>query len=180
MRPNLPTFISEMGASNNSLNRIANEIWSDKDRFIRWPNPSLLFWTGLIRHPDGRKKDCYKFSTKHKVLLKRANLEEDARNNGPAILSFRLAGGDRPKRSDFPRHHWSIHHIYDGRFPARLGAPVLHATRNGDHFTQSAGLVALHPVADGFVGDCAYFAWLLRYESFERFNYDPDKVFNRP
>jgi len=178
MKLNLPKFILEMGNANNSRNRIANEIWSDKDSFIRWPNRSLLFWSGLVRHPNGKRKDCYEFSVKHKALLKRASLEEDARNNGPAILAFRLAGGDRPTRTDFPRHHWSIHHIYDGRFSAKKGKSVLHAARDGNHFTQSAGLVALHPLADGLVGDCSYFAWLLRYEAFKRFDYDPDGIFN--
>ena len=179
MQSNLPKFILEMANLDNSLNRIANEVWSNKDRFIRWSTRSLLFWAGLVRHPDGRRKDCYKFSPKRKALLKRANLEEDARNNGPAILAFRLAGGDRPTRVDFPRHHWSIHHIYDGRFPAKDGKSVLHASRDGEHFTQAAGLVALHPLADGLVGDCSFFAWLLRYEAFIRFNYDPDGVFNK-
>jgi hypothetical protein len=174
----LPKFIVEMGSSNNSLNRIANEVWFAKDDFIRWPERSLLFWTSLARHADGSRKECYKYSLKHKALLKKAGLQEDARNNGPAILSFRLAGGERPVRRDFPRHHWSIHHIYDGRFPVSNAAAVLHATRDGNHFTQSAGLVALHPLADGLVGDCAYFAWLLQHEAFVRIDYDPNGVFN--
>jgi hypothetical protein len=174
----LPKFIVEMGNSDNSLNRIANEVWSAKADFIRWPDRALLFWTGLVRHSNGRRKDCYEFSPKRKAVLKRAGLEEDGRNNGPAILAFRLAGGERPVRRDFPRHHWSIHHIYDGRFPASKAAVVLHATWDGNHFTQSAGLVALHPLADGLVGDCAYFAWLLRHEAFVRFDYDPNGVFN--
>jgi hypothetical protein len=177
MHSSLPKFILEMGNKNNSVNRIADEVWSDKDSFICWPRRSLLFWSGLVRHPDGRRKDCYKFSAKHKALLKKANLEEDTRNNGPAILAFRIAGGHRPVRVDFSRHHWSVHHIYDGRFPIENRKSVLHATRDGNHFTQSAGLVALHPLADGLVGDCAYFAWLLRYEAFKRFNYDPDGNF---
>jgi hypothetical protein len=168
-----------MDDSDNPLNRIANEVWSSKADFVRWPRRSLLFWTGLVRHADGRRKDCYKYSPKQKALLKRAGLEADARNNGPAILAFRLAGGERPVRRDFPRHHWSIHHIYDGRFPAAEGDTVLHATRVGNHFTQSAGLVALHPLADGLVGDCKYFAWLLRHEAFLRFDYDPDGILKK-
>ena len=178
MKSVLPKFITEMGNLDNSLNRIASEVWASKDDFIRWPKRSVLFWSGLIRHPDGRRKDCYKYSYKHKALLKKVGIDEDARNNGLAILSFRLAGGERPVRSDFPRHHWSIHHIYDGRFPVRTNKKVLHATRSGEHFTQSAGLVALHPLADGLVGDCKYFAWLLRHEAFLRFDYDPDEIFN--
>ena len=180
MQSDLPKFILEMGNANNSMNRIADEVWSDKDSFIRWPGRSPVFWSGLVRHPNGRRKDCYQYSAKHKALLERANIEEDRRNNGPAILAFRLAGGNRPARTDYPRHHWSIHHIYDGRFPAKKSRSVLHATRDGNHFTQSAGLVALHPLADGLVGDCGYFARLLRYEAFKRFGYDPDGVFSEP
>lgn len=179
MPATLPRFIVEMDDSDNPLNRIANEVWSSKADFVRWPRRSLLFWTGLVRHADGRRKDCYKYSPKQKALLKRAGLEADARNNGPAILAFRPAGGERPVRRDFPRHHWSIHHIYDGRFPAAEGDTVLHATRVGNHFTQSAGLVALHPLADGLVGDCKYFAWLLRHEAFLRFDYDPDGILKK-
>jgi hypothetical protein len=92
-------------------------------------------------------------------------------------LAFRLADGERPVRSDFPRFHWSIHHIYDGRFSASQNSVVTHAAYLGEHFTQVAGLVALHPLADGLVGDCKYFAWLLRHEAFLRFDYDPDRVF---
>jgi hypothetical protein len=161
MQLNLPKFIAEMRCDGNSLDRIADEVWASKDDFIRWPKRSLLFWMGLIRHADGRRTDCYKFSARHKALLEKAGLKEDARNNGPAILAYRLAGGARPIRRDFSRHHWSIHHIYDGRFPASDEQRVLHAVRDGGHFTQSAGLVALHPLADGLVGDCKYFAWLL-------------------
>lgn len=178
MQVKLPEFILAMGMPDNSLNRIANEVWSEKDLYVRWPKRSLLFWTGLVRHHDGRKKDCYEYSVKHLDRLKRAGIEKDARNNGPAINAFQLAGGERPIRNDFPRHHWSIHHIYDGRFPSKRGVKTLHATRDGNHFTQAAGLVALHPLADGLAGDCNYFAWLLRHEAFLRFNYDPDGVFN--
>lgn len=177
MQSTLPKLIVEMGKADKPLNRIAKEVWAAKDEFIRWPERSLLFWTGLVRHRDGRRKDCYAYSTRHKALLARAGLEEDGRNNGPAILAFRLAGGERRLRRDFPRHHWSIHHIYEGRFPIVSGRSVLHAAANGEHFTQSAGLVALHPLADGLAGDCRYFAWLLRHEAFVRFDYDPDKVF---
>jgi len=167
-----------MGIPTNSLNRIAKEVWAAKDELIRWPERSLLFWMGLVRHPDGRRRDCYKFSPKQKTLLKRFGLKEDPRNNGPAIIAFQLAGGERPVRRDFPRYHWSIHHIYDGRFPRTAGTSVLHAVRDGEHFTQSAGLVALHPLADGLVGECRYFAWLLRHEAFLRFNYDPAEAFS--
>ncbi len=43
--------------------------------------------------------------------------------------------------------------------------------------TQSAGLVAIHPIADAMADEFACFAWLLRAKAFEKFHYDPDGVF---
>jgi hypothetical protein len=173
----LPGFIVAMGQSDSPKNRIAKEVWAAKEEFVRWPKRELLFWPGLKRHPNGQRKDCYSYSPQQRAMLEKAGIREDARNNGPAILAFQLAEGERPSRTDVPKFHWSVHHIYDGRFPASQGSFVRHAMREGEHFTQSAGLVAVHPIADGLAGDCAYFAWLLRYEAFLRFGYDPDKVF---
>lgn len=45
-------------------------------------------------------------------------------------------------------------------------------------FTQSAGLVAIHPIADALADEFAIFAWRLRAESFLRFGYDPEGVFS--
>ncbi len=47
----------------------------------------------------------------------------------------------------------------------------------GDDFTEAAGLVAIHPVADALADDLAYCAWLLRHEAYLRFGFDPDRVF---
>jgi len=46
------------------------------------------------------------------------------------------------------------------------------------HFSQSAGLIAVHPIADGLADEFPCFAWLLRAESSIRFGYDPDGVFS--
>ena len=54
---------------------------------------------------------------------------------------------------------------------------TLHAAKAGDHFTQSAGLVAVHPIADALCDEFPFFAWRLRVESFNRHGYDPDRVF---
>ncbi len=43
--------------------------------------------------------------------------------------------------------------------------------------TQSAGLAATRPVAEALKDEYVYFAWLLRYEAFLRFGYDPDAAF---
>ena len=54
----------------------------------------------------------------------------------------------------------------------------LRAVRDGKHFTQSAGLVAIHPAAEAPRGECFRFARLPRHEAFLRFDYDPDTVFS--
>jgi hypothetical protein len=69
--------------------------------------------------------------------------------------------------------------LYDGQFPhpstARNG---LRAVRESCHFTQSAGLVAIHPIADALAEEFAIFAWRLRAEAFCRFGYDPEGAFS--
>ena len=52
-----------------------------------------------------------------------------------------------------------------------------HVVKNGKHFTQSAGLLMTCPVAEALKDECFLSAWLLRYEAFLRFGYDPDAVF---
>ena len=55
---------------------------------------------------------------------------------------------------------------------------LLHAVKEGKHFTQPAGLFAIHPIAEALKDEYFYFAWLLRHEAFLRFGYDPDAVFS--
>jgi hypothetical protein len=101
----------------------------------------------------------------------------DTRANGPAVVAFQIAGGTRPGRfGSF--NAWSIHHVYSGKFPYIGRTNRTHAIKEGRHFTQSAGLIATHPVADALCDEFPFFAWLLRAESFRRFGYDPDGVFS--
>jgi hypothetical protein len=88
-----------------------------------------------------------------------------------------FAGGERPWRNN-ERTQWSIHHIYDGQFPFEGRKKTLHAVKKGKHFTQSAGLIAVHPIADALCDEFFYFTWLLRKESYTRFGYDPDHIFS--
>lgn len=68
-----------------------------------------------------------------------------------------MPGGERPSRRD-SNNEWTIHHIYDGKFPLAIAKPSLRAVNHGDHFTQSAGLVAIHPIADALADEYFYFA----------------------
>jgi len=114
----LPHFIGELAFPvHNPMIKLSQTVWAAREEFVRWPRRQYLFWPGLTRHKDERRKDCYTFSAAQKAILAQASLPEDGRNNGPAILAFLLAGGERPVRRDFPRHHWSTHRIYDGQYP---------------------------------------------------------------
>ena len=101
-------------------------------------------------------------------------MQVDSRSNGPAIMSFLLVGGERPRRSN--RQGWHVDHIYDKKFPWVTKTRSLHAVKDGKHFTQAAGLVAIHPIAEALKDEYFCFAWLLRREAFVRFDYDPDGV----
>ncbi len=65
-----------------------------------------------------------------------------------------------------------------GRYPAVGSTASTRAVIHGNYFTEAAGLVAIHPIADALADELAYFAWLLRHEAFRRFGFDPDGVFS--
>jgi hypothetical protein len=54
----------------------------------------------------------------------------------------------------------------------------LHATYDGCHCTRSAGLVAVHPIADQLCDEYPFVAWLLPALAFRTFGYDPDGPFS--
>ena len=141
------------------------------DYFVRWPKRPELLWEGCTRikyhsFPDALKRDA-----------KAAGISLDRRSNGPAIVAFLLAGGERPLRNDRGTG-WSIHHIYDGKFPFPGRQETQHAVKDGKHFSQSAGLVAVHPLFDRAAEVYPEIAWTLRIDAMWRFKYDPDGVFS--
>jgi len=142
-------------------------LWKDKELFFRWPRTAELLWQ-VKRHPDGNRQDCYQYPESVKCRLGRP---PDGRNNGPAIHAFELAGGSRPTG-------WHIHHVYDGSvlIPGK-STRILHAVKQCDYFTHSGGLVAVHPAAHYVAHESALLGWLLRWEAFERFKFDPDNIF---
>jgi hypothetical protein len=150
---------------------VVHHVWNRRDAFIRWPARGGCWWPGCVR---GR---FHTYSANQRAELMTAKIRTDPRSNGPAIMSFLLAGGTRPDR-DCPGRQWSIHHIYDGKFPAPSRDRTVHAVKEGNLFTDAAGLVAVHPIADALADEVAYFAWLLRREAFKRFKFDPDSVFS--
>ena len=160
-----------------SHRRVILEVASNLDSYVKWPERAELLWDGCDRKRESVQKQKYHL---YPQALKEAlpkNLLKDGRSNGPAVSSYIVAGGKRPKRGN-ERHRWSIHHLYDGKFPYPGKAkPSLQAVKDSRHFTQSAGLVAVHRLADALADEFESFAWRLRADSFQRFGYDPDGAF---
>ncbi len=172
-----PNFIQEYATLGQRDTDATLALWVERDRWFRWPKEATVLQEGWTRHRDGNKRDCYAYGPELKKKLAQNNLKPDGRNNGPAILAFRMTGGERPP---FNGEGWPIHHIYDGRarIPTKQ-ARILHAVRDGEHFTHSGGLVAAHPAAHFVAHHSELLSWLLRWEAFCRFGYDPNGVFKK-
>jgi len=150
---------------------VVEHVWRQQDAFVRWPARGLLFIPDAIRAP------YHKYTPKQKQQIRAVGAKPDGRSNGPAVMAFLIAGGERPFR-EHQHKQWSIHHIYDGKFPALGARTSTHAVKDGRYFTEAAGLIAAHPIADALADEVPYFAWLLRHEAFKRFGFDPDEVFS--
>lgn len=159
--------LDELAASER---KIVTYVWNHRKDYVKWPKRSLLLWRETTR------TSYHKYPHSISVRLRSKGIALDQRSNGPAVMAYLYAGGERPLRSD-GHQGWNIHHIYDGRFPFPGSTITLHAIKDGNHFTQSAGLVAIHPLADACADEYSWFAWKLRYESFGRFGYNPDGIF---
>ena len=152
------------------------EVNANLDSFVKWPERAELLWSSCDRIPNpDRKRKYHRYPEMLKALFRERGIKLDGRGNGPAVAAYLVAGGERPKRNG--NKGWSVHHIYDRNFPYPGATESMWAVRDPRHFTQSAGLVAIHPVADALADEFAIFAWRLRAESFLRFGYDPDGVF---
>jgi hypothetical protein len=168
-------FREEAGADGiePSHRRVILEVEAHLDAFVKWPEHPELLWQGCER-----RSKYHQYPTRLKELFRERGLRVDRRSNGPAVMAYLVAHGERPKRRG-RNDCWTVHHIYDGKHPYDLGRTTLHAAKQPLHFTQSAGLVAIHPVAHALADEFAVFAWRLRAEAFCRFEYDPDGVFSR-
>jgi hypothetical protein len=152
--------------------RVADDVWANRDAFIKWPSRPLLFMPGTVR---GVTK-YHSYSAEEIDQIRATGARPDTLSNGPAVMAFRVAGGLRPRRAA-GRKGWAIHHIYDGQYPAPGKVTSIRAVKDGKYFTEAAGLVAVHPIADALADEVVYFAWLLRHQAFLRFEFDPDRVF---
>jgi hypothetical protein len=163
---------------NLSEKRVLETVADDLDSFVRWTDEAVLLWPECDRVPStGERQKYFSYPAHIRALARTKSVVLDTRPNGPAIASFRLAGGERPPRFG-SANAWSVHHIYSGKFPYYGRQKTTHAAKEGMHFTQSAGLVAIHPVADAIADEFPFGAWLLRAHAYVRFGYDPDGVFS--
>jgi hypothetical protein len=136
--------------------RIADDVWLNRTAFIEWPSRPFLFMPGTVR------VKFHRYSPEQLAQIKAAGGHPDTRSNGPAIMAYAIAGGRRPGRAS-GREQWSIHHIYDGQYPASGATSSTRAVMHGNYFTEAAGLVSIHPIADALADVLACFAWLLRH-----------------
>ena len=163
----------------SAIREILKLVQANIDEFISWPAEAILFWQGCDRiKPPGSKQKYHRYPEPLKRLAAAQEIQLDTRPNGPAIAAFLFAKGNRHQRFG-SSNAWSIHHLYSGKFPFNSNGSTLHSSKSGLHFTQSAGLVAVHPVADSMCDEFPFLTWYLRAEAFRRFGYDPDSVFGR-
>lgn len=171
-------FASEAdGLPDGAERRVLLDVATALDSFVKFPRRALLLWDGCDRValPPAKQK-YHQYPEELKRLSKEHLVYLDGRPNGPAIAAFLFAGGERPARYG-SSNSWSVHHLYSGKFPYVGRRDTTHAAKSGSHFTQSAGLVAVHPIADALVDEFPPFTWLLRARAFLLFGYDPDGVF---
>jgi len=172
-------LLSEIESLKDSIEKsIVIQVCKNLERFIMFPKRPLLLWKDCNRIPEkGKKQKIHCYPMEFDEIFKQINTSKDTRPNGPAVAAFLYAGGVRPQRFG-SNNQWSIHHVYSGKFPYLNKLLTLHAQKDGFHFTQSAGLVAIHPIADQMVDEYPFFTWYLRAKIYQMFKYDPDGAFN--
>ena len=137
------TSIEALRASIPSeVQQIVDIVWNNKDKFMFWPATATLKYSA-----KDRTVNYHSYTVEEKKEAKLLNIRPDTRSNGPAVTAYLVSGGKRPERTDGKRG-WTIHHVYDGKFPLSEGGKVSHAVKNVGPFSHSGGLVAIHPVAD--------------------------------
>jgi hypothetical protein len=159
------------------VRQVVCQLARNLDAFVIFPKCAVLLWQGCDRiAPAGKKQKHHAYPALIKDEAGKLQIPLDTRPNGPAVASFLFAGGKRPMRFG-STNAWNIRRLYSGKFPYIGRTDSLNGQRDGKHFTQSAGLVAAHPLADALVDEFPAFSWLLRARAYQMFGYDPDHVF---
>ncbi len=92
-----------------------------------------------------------------------------------AAAGFRYGGGVVPQAPP-EADGWKTRHLYAGA-PALAAGVAFDATRDPNHYTQSAGIVAVHPVVDHLMALHPCMVFTLRWRAFDAFRYDPANYF---
>jgi hypothetical protein len=126
--------------------------------FVEWPKRAVLLWDGCDRcKPDGKPQKYHTYPKSIRTLAKAKKITLNSRPNGPARAAFTFAGGTRPERFG-STNATTMHHVYSGKFPYIDRVKTTHAVKLVKHFTQSAGVIATHPVADALCDEYPFFA----------------------
>jgi hypothetical protein len=94
----------------------------------------------------------------------------------PFEVAFKLAGGSIPEPAE--GMNWTMHHLYEGRFPFEGKTASFNAPEWSFHQTQTAGLVWVHPSMESLWRDFGAIVKTLRARAWVRFGYDPDRYFS--
>jgi hypothetical protein len=161
-----------------AVRHVLQHVGSHITDFVQWPQRAVLLWDGCDRcKPEGKPQKYQTYPQSIRTLAKATKITLDSRPNGPARAAFMFAGGTRPDRFG-STNATTMHHVYSGKFPYIGKIRTLHAVKFRKHFTQSAGMIATHPIADALCDEGPFFAWFLRFIAFGKFGYDPDGVFS--
>ena len=161
-----------------SVRHVLQHVGNNINDFVQWPQRAVLLWDECDRcKPEGKKQKYHVYPESIRKLAKTQKITLDSRPNGPARAAFMFAGGVRFDRFG-STNATTMHHVYSGKFPYIGRVKTSHAVKLRKHFTQSAGVIATHPIADALCDEYPFFAWFLRFIAFSKFGYDPDGVFS--
>jgi hypothetical protein len=150
----------------------------------RFAERAQLFWRGITRGNrnvtaglDAPDADVQNFILKvcdnhHHPLLRQFLVDNGVMLDSafpitPEEVGFILAGGSLQTSED--EGDWRLRHLYDGKHPFEGRDHTLNAYDSGDHFTESAGLVAVRSTSDEDLGYYGCVIKTLRWCAFENF-----------
>ena len=168
-----------------------------EDVLVRFPQQAKLVWQGLradgtlaevigdVETPDDALAAINRMAPPHLTVANDdprllALVEEDGRvenkpwSRNPAFTAFRYAGGHAPQTPQ--GEPWVLRLLYSGEQPFVGRTATLTCPEEGNHFTQTAGMVAVHPAIHQLWNTCPAVAHTLRARAFALFGYDPDGV----
>jgi hypothetical protein len=158
----LVKLISQIGDNSSDLSTAEafNTLVLATQGLFEFLQRAVLLWSGCTR-----QSEPYGFPTglRAKWKSRRCGRLDYRMQNGPPNSAFNLGGGKKPSG-------WELDHIYDEE--------PMWSVRDGLHFTQSAGLVAMPRHAHRRRHSDSMLSWLVRGFSFLKFGYDPLTVFS--